>query len=215
MTKEELIKGLTECGVKKKEIEEKLGMPKNSLSGMISGSKPIPEKWFVLLEGFLSGNVAEVGSEIKPKSEVLINDELELQKFASQVSINSALKQIEKEEETTFQGFIELVNPQPEPVTFGIIPRTEEAVLIPEEMPNSHIKVPEKVVFGKAAFKELLTEFNLLIDNQAPIKQVEGKLYELIEKSQHHDLNARQSEAIRSRCINYLTGQYGKKKPTN
>jgi len=144
-----------------------------------------------------------------------VEDEKDLQKAASAISINSALKQIEKEEETTFQGFIELVNPQPEPVTFGIIPRTEEAVLIPEEMPNSHIKVPEKVVFGKAAFKELLTEFNLLIDNQAPIKQVEGKLYELIEKSQHHDLNARQSEAIRARCINYLTGQYGKKKPTN
>ena len=168
MTKEELIKGLTECGVKKKEIEEKLGMPKNSLSGMISGSKPIPEKWFVLLEGFLSGNLPETVSEVLPKVE--------------------------------------------EPVNFGIIPRTEEVVLIPEEMPNSHIKVPEKTVFGKATFKELLTEFNLLIDNQAPIKQVEGKLYELIEKSQHPDLNARQSEAIRARCINYLTGQYGKKK---
>lgn len=199
MTKEELIKGLTECGVKKKDIELRLGMPKNSLSGMISGSKPIPEKWFVLLEGFLSGNV----SEVLPK----------------------------EEETTTFQGFVELVNSQPEPVTFGIIPRTEEVVLIPEEMPNSHIKVPEKVALPKAkdimlgadyladvpktTFQKLLIEFNSLIDEQPPIKQVEGKLYELIEKSQHQDLNARQSEAIRSRCINYLTGQYGKKKPTN
>ena len=200
MTKEELIKGLTECGVKKKEIEEKLGMPKNSLSGMISGSKPIPEKWFVLLEGFLSGNVAEVGSEIKPKSEVLINDELELQKFASQVSINSALKQIEKEENEINTESIQKTEPPK-----VVLPKAKDIMLGADYLADT----------PKTTFQKLLIEFNSLIDEQPPIKQVEGKLYELIEKSQHHDLNARQSEAIRARCINYLTGQYGKKKPTH
>lgn len=106
-------------------------------------------------------------------------------------------------------------------------------VLINEEKTSPQIEAaipttPEKVVLLKAkgimlgaeyladvpktTFQKLLIEFNSLIDEQPPIKQVEGKLYELIEKSQHHDLNARQSEAIRARCINYLTGQYGKKK---
>ena len=212
---EQILVELKSIGVSVSKVETDLGFSNGLLGKVKNGKSNLSDEKFELVESYykkLRSGVVVLPSFGGGSPEVLINDELELQKFASQVSINSALKQIEKEEETTFQGFVELVNPQPEPVTFGIIPRTEEAVLIPEEMPNSHIKVPEKVVFGKAAFKELLTEFNLLIDNQAPIKQVEGKLYELIEKSQHHDLNARQSEAIRARCINYLTGQYGKKK---
>lgn len=133
-----------------------------------------------------------------------VEDEKDLQKAASAISINAALKQIEKEEETTFQGFVELVNPQPEPHKV-VLPKAKDIMLGADYLAD----VP------KTTFQKLLIEFNSLIDEQPPIKQVEGKLYELIEKSQHHDLNARQSEAIRSRCINYLTGQYGKKKPTN
>lgn len=42
---ESLIKTLKECGVKKTQIETDLGMPKNSLSSMLSGIKEIPDKW--------------------------------------------------------------------------------------------------------------------------------------------------------------------------
>lgn len=41
---ESLIKTLKECGVKKTQIETDLGMPKNSLSSMLSGIKEIPDK---------------------------------------------------------------------------------------------------------------------------------------------------------------------------
>lgn len=111
--------------------------------------------------------------------------------------------------------------------------KKEPELVVKEELINAfnapvELPKPEKVALPKAkgimlgadyladtpktTFQKLLIEFNSLIDEQPPIKQVEGKLYELIEKSQHPDLNARQSEAIRERCINYLTGQYGKKK---
>ena len=123
------------------------------------------------------------------------DDEKDLQKFAASVSINSVLKQLEKEEQ--------------------IVPKIE-----PEIIPKAVLPKASGIMLGadylaalpKTTFQKLLIEFNSLIEEQPPIKQVEAKLYELIEKSQHPDLNARQSEAIRERCINYLTGQYGKKK---
>ena len=45
MSNETLIKSLNELGIKKSKIESDLGMPVNSLSGMLSGSKEIPVKW--------------------------------------------------------------------------------------------------------------------------------------------------------------------------
>lgn len=48
-----LIEELINCGVKKTQIEKEIGMPKNSLSGMLSGSKGIPEKWVEPLTIFL------------------------------------------------------------------------------------------------------------------------------------------------------------------
>lgn len=53
VTKEQLvaaIRVLTDYkGVSLKEIEEALNIPKNSLSGMLSGSRPMPGKWKSLL----------------------------------------------------------------------------------------------------------------------------------------------------------------------
>lgn len=51
----ELVEKLKSCGVKKSEIEKQLGMPKNSLSGMLTGSKEIPKKWAEKLQQFLDG----------------------------------------------------------------------------------------------------------------------------------------------------------------
>lgn len=181
MTKEELIKGLTECGVKKKEIEEKLGMPKNSLSGMISGSKPIPEKWFVLLEGFLSGNVAEV----KPTG--IIEEKIN--------------KQVE--------NFVKL--PTTEPELKGIIPDKEPEKIVLPKAKGIMLGADYLADVPKTTFQKLLIQFNLLVEEQPPVKDIEAVLYDLIEKSSHPDLTPRQSEAIRERCINYLKGQYGTK----
>jgi hypothetical protein len=53
MDNQELVKLINECGVKKSQIEAELGMPKNSLSGMLSGSRPIPSKWVEALTGYI------------------------------------------------------------------------------------------------------------------------------------------------------------------
>jgi hypothetical protein len=45
MENQELIESIKNCGVKKSQIESDLGMPKNSLSAMLSGVKPMPLKW--------------------------------------------------------------------------------------------------------------------------------------------------------------------------
>lgn len=50
---EELIKSLNESGLKKSKIEFDLGMPLNSLSGMLSGSKEIPVKWIQPLTDYM------------------------------------------------------------------------------------------------------------------------------------------------------------------
>lgn len=42
---EQLSKKLSDCGVKKSRIETLLKMPKNSLAGMMNGTRPTPEKW--------------------------------------------------------------------------------------------------------------------------------------------------------------------------
>ena len=64
----------------------------------------------------------------------------------------------------------------------------------------------------KTVFQKLLIEFNGLVEELPPISKIEANLMALIEKSQHPELTARQSEAIRARCINYLTGQYAGQK---
>lgn len=182
MTKEELINGLTECGVKKKEIEEKLGMPKNSLSGMISGSKPIPEKWFVLLEGFLSGNVAEV------KATGIIEEKIN--------------KQVE--------NFVNL--PTTETELKGIIPAKEPEKIVLPKAKDIILGADYLADVPKITFHELLIEFNSLVQDKPQVnRELEEKLYNLTLKAKNSDLPPRQSEAIRERCINYLTGQYGTK----
>lgn len=55
MELEELKKAIFEIidtGVRLKAIEEHLKMPANSLSGMLSGSRPFPKKWIPKLEAY-------------------------------------------------------------------------------------------------------------------------------------------------------------------
>lgn len=129
----------------------------------------------------------EVGIEIKPLCEVL-----------------------PKEETTTFQGFVELVNPQPEPT----IAQTPEKIVLPKAkgimMGSDYL-----AALPKTTFQNLLIEFNSLVEDLPPIKKIEDKLYDLILQAQNSDLTARQAEAIRDRCIYYLKGQYSGQKAKN
>jgi hypothetical protein len=44
---------LTGKGIKLKDIEKDLGMPANSLSGMLSGTRPFASKWIPKLEAYV------------------------------------------------------------------------------------------------------------------------------------------------------------------
>jgi hypothetical protein len=75
MENQELIEAIKNCGVKKSQIEADLGMPKNSLSAMLSGVKPMPSKWVDALTGYAnkpSGFVEskkEIPEEVKKEIE--------------------------------------------------------------------------------------------------------------------------------------------------
>lgn len=49
----QLSKKLKDCGIKKSKIETLLEMPKNSLAGMMNGTRPTPDKWVKKLQTFL------------------------------------------------------------------------------------------------------------------------------------------------------------------
>lgn len=197
---EQILVELKSIGVSVSKVETDLGFSNGLLGKVKNGKSNLSDEKFELVESYykkLRSGVVVLPSFGGGSPEVLINDELELQKFASQVSINSALKQIEKEENEINTESIQKTEPPK-----VVLPKAKGIMLGADYLADT----------PKTTFQKLLIEFNSLIDEQPPIKQVESKLYELIEKSQHPDLNARQSEAIRARCINYLTGQYGKKK---
>jgi len=58
---------LVASGTKKSELEESIGLPKNSLSAVLSGSKEMPGSWVEKVEKFLEGPIA-VTEEIIEKS---------------------------------------------------------------------------------------------------------------------------------------------------
>jgi len=183
---EQILANLKAIGVSVSKVETDLGFSNGLLGKVKNGKSNLSDEKFGLVESYYKNMVGDKIHEI-----------------AKEIETNhpQAIITPKEEETTTFQGFVELVNPQPEPPKV-VLPKAKGIMLGADYLADT----------PKTTFQKLLIEFNSLIDEQPPIKQVEAKLYELIEKSQHHDLNARQSEAIRSRCINYLTGQYGKKK---
>jgi len=118
-----------------------------------------------------------------------------LEKFASEVSVNAAFRQIQEEE-------IVPEPPKPEKI---VLPKAKGIMMGADYL----------AALPKTTFQNLLIEFNSLVEDLPPIKKIEDKLYELILKAQNSDLTARQAEAIRDRCIYYLKGQYSGQKTKN
>lgn len=81
---EELIKRLNElveAGEKKATLEESIGLPKNSLSAVLSGANKMPQSWVPKIEAFLTTPIAEppMTPEAKqPKMVVKSNGKLNL-----------------------------------------------------------------------------------------------------------------------------------------
>ena len=116
-------------------------------------------------------------------------------------------KSNEAEEESTFEPIneqkdvVEFVKPKPEIQ----LPKVSGIAMGAEVLSNT----------PKTLFQLLLIEFNDLVLDQPPVSKIKANLEALIEKSQNAELTARQSEAIRERCINYIKGVYGISKPKN
>jgi len=69
MTKK-LITQITDLGFKKRRIETDLGMPLNSLSGMLNGKKDIPLKWSLKLSEYVEKHTFK---KEEPKKEATPN----------------------------------------------------------------------------------------------------------------------------------------------
>lgn len=59
------LKRLVEAGAKKSELEETIGLPKNSLAAVLSGTKEMPESWVPKIKEYLSKPIAE--PDLKPR----------------------------------------------------------------------------------------------------------------------------------------------------
>lgn len=62
----EELKKIVENGVKKSDLEESIGLPKNSLSAVLSGSKEMPESWVPKIKAYLQKPIAEKNMEMAP-----------------------------------------------------------------------------------------------------------------------------------------------------
>jgi recombination protein RecA len=88
---------LVESGTKKKDLEEAIGLPENSLSTVLKGSKEMPASWIPKVQKFLEKPIAEPEVE-KSKSVVQINGALSLAPTPEQVeNMQAAIDKINKD----------------------------------------------------------------------------------------------------------------------
>jgi len=65
--KDDLIKGLSELGLKNAQIEKELHLPLNSLSAVLNGKKPMPDKWCAKVRDYLNlKNPTKPTEPVKP-----------------------------------------------------------------------------------------------------------------------------------------------------
>lgn len=190
---EQILNNLKAIGISVSKVETELGFSNGLLGKVKNGKSNLSDEKFGLLESYykkmVGDKIQEVATEInqnQPKADIILKEE----------------------EATTFQGFVELVNPQPETA-----PNPEKIVL--PKANGIMMGADYLAALPKTTFQNLLIEFNSLVEDLPPIKKIEDKLYELILKAQNSDLTARQAEAIRDRCIYYLKGQYSGQKSKN
>lgn len=92
----ELAKKINESGIRKSTIELELDMPKNSLSGMINGTRPTPPKWETLISEYMNNQKMQVGSTSAIPNEpgfTLSNKEAETSPFVTGFDINMTVEE--------------------------------------------------------------------------------------------------------------------------
>jgi recombination protein RecA len=89
------LKRIVEAGTKKSELEETIGLPKNSLSAVLSGAKEMPESWIPKIKAYLFSPIAE---SQQPQITVKPNGALSLTPSADKLQkVNEAIEKINKD----------------------------------------------------------------------------------------------------------------------
>lgn len=71
------LKELVESGTKRATLEESIGLPKNSLSAVLNGIIPMPQKWVPKIESFLTTLEAPIADPLPPpetKTQLVIDE---------------------------------------------------------------------------------------------------------------------------------------------
>lgn len=72
------LKKQIEAGAKMSELEENIGLPQNSLSSRLSGSREMPASWIPKIKAYLEAPIAEPEINVRPKMMVNSNGSLSL-----------------------------------------------------------------------------------------------------------------------------------------
>lgn len=89
------LKKIVEAGTKKSELEETIGLPKNSLSAVLSGAKEMPTNWVGKIQAYLTSPIAEA---VQPQMTVKENGKLGLAPSAEKLQkVNEAIEKINKD----------------------------------------------------------------------------------------------------------------------
>jgi vacuolar-type H+-ATPase subunit I/STV1 len=216
--KEEILKKLNLHEVKKSKVESDLGMPKNSLSAMLSGKKEIPSKWVKPLTEYIE----KLDNPNQPQKEA--KQEPETEKAVE--STQNELKSVNKDYKPAFierEVIDKLVAKYDNPVT-ALKDYTQNnikdfeyekieaitgdlTILIKEK--NLDVKLSGD---ANSKFDQLLKQFNSLVDLTDKPKDIKLKLEQIKETSKNSNLTPRQTDAIIDRCNNQLENKYNTSK---
>lgn len=180
--KEEILKKLNLHEIKKSKVENDLGMPKNSLSAMLSGKKEIPSKWVRSLAQYIE----KLDNPNKAPKEAKNEPEIEKEVESTQNSVE-VLKTFVNENYNSV-----LVEPE----------------IIDKVVPESKMLVGD----SNSKFDQLLKQFNYLVDLTENPKDIKLKLEQIKESTKNLNLTPRQIDAIVDRCNHYKNNTYNQSK---
>lgn len=106
------LKQLVEAGTKKSELEDSIGLPKNSLSAVLNGSKEMPESWIHKIQAFLSNPIAEP-QPLTKEPQMAIKKTGGLSLAPSQESLRRATEAMEKIEKDFGKGSVMILGQKP------------------------------------------------------------------------------------------------------
>jgi recombination protein RecA len=105
------LKKIVESGTKKSDLEESIGLPKNSLSAVLGGSKDMPESWVPKIKEFLSRPIATPSPVELSQTKVTANGDLSL--APSKEALERAQEAIDKINKDFGEGSIMRLGDKP------------------------------------------------------------------------------------------------------